>query len=301
MQEGNNMTLSLRRAVLAAVFALAPVVAGVTVAGPAEAQPVTSGSLSFSGDPGDYITGGLAYSYSTDAGDVLSVSSNTDNSVVLVALSGSNGDWWNLDFAAPSGQNLAPGTYTGATRYPFNGAGPGLALYGNGRGCNEVTGSFTVLNAVYGPYGYVQTFDATFEQHCEGLDPAARGEVHIANPAAPPALTFAVAVAADGTASTLNGDVTVHGTVTCDKPTTVTLAGTVTEIVKKVLVKGTFSTNAACTPDAAASWTASATPTGTTPFQKGAAEVDVQAQGYDTDYGRYASTSTTATVTLRKE
>jgi hypothetical protein len=33
----------------------------------------------------------------------------------------------------------------------------------------------------------VQTFDATFEQHCEGGNPAARGEVHISNPSPPAA------------------------------------------------------------------------------------------------------------------
>jgi hypothetical protein len=286
--------------VLAVVFALAPVVAGIAVAGPAQALAVTSGSMSFSGDPGDYISGGATYSYSTDAGDALNVSTSTDNRVVSVAVNGTNGDWWYLDLAAPGGQSLAPGTYTGATRYPFNGAGPGLSLFGNGRGCNEVTGSFTILDVVYGPNGYVQTFDATFEQHCEGLAPAARGEVHIANPAPPPALALAVAVAADGTASTLNGNATVHGTVTCNKPTTVDLAGTVTEIVKRVLVRGTFSTSVSCTPDAAVPWTATAVPTGTTPFQRGDAEADINAQGYDVDYGSYVQASTTTTVTLRK-
>jgi hypothetical protein len=32
----------------------------------------------------------------------------------------------------------------------------------------------------------VQTFDATFEQHCEGGAPAARGEIHISNSPGPP-------------------------------------------------------------------------------------------------------------------
>lgn len=294
------MKNSSRRPLLAAIFFLAAVVTSLIVTPPAEAQAVTSGSLSFSGDPGDYITGGLSYSYSTDAGDVLTVSSNNENSVVEIAVTGYNGDWWYLDLAAPSGQSLAPGTYTGATRYPFNGAGPGLSLFGNGRGCNTLTGSFTVLDAAYGINGYVQTFDATFEQHCEGGDPAARGEVHIANPPPPSALTLDLAVAVNGTASTLNGNAIVHGTVTCNKPTSVTVDGTVTEIVKKVVVKGTFSTGVACTPDAPAGWTASATPNGTTPFQKGDAQVDAQARGYDADYGVYVSSSVTAVVSLRK-
>jgi hypothetical protein len=56
-----------------------------------------------------------------------------------------------------------------------HGAGPGVSLDGNGRGCNTLTGTFTVLDAVFGRNGYVQTFDATFEQHCEGGETAARG------------------------------------------------------------------------------------------------------------------------------
>ncbi len=300
-QEGSTMKIFARRPVLAALLSLAAVVACLSVAAPAEAYEVTSGSLTISGDPGDYITGGLSYSYSTDAGDSFFVFSSQENSVVEVAVSGYNGDYWYLDLAAPSGQSLTPGTYTGATRYPFNDPGPGLSLVGNGRGCNTVTGSFTVLDAVYGANGYVQTFDATFEQHCDGLDPAARGEVHIANPPPPPALTLDLAVAADGEASTLNGNATVHGTATCNKPTSVFVEGTVTQIVKRIiLVKGSFATAAACTPDAPASWTASATPYGTTPFQKGDAQVDARATGYDTDYGGNAYSSVTAVVKLHK-
>jgi hypothetical protein len=290
----------LRRLTLVAIFTFAAVAASLLATGPAEAQAVTSGSLSFSGDPGDYITGGLSYSYSTDAGDILNVSSNNENSFIEVAVTGYNGDWWYLDMAAPSGQSLVPGTYTGATRYPFNGAGPGLSLFGNGRGCNTLTGSFTIIDAVYGPNGYVQTFDATFEQHCEGADAAARGEVHIANPAPPPALTLGLAVASTGTVSTVSGRATVNGTVTCNKPVSVTIDGTVTEIVKKTLVTGNFSTAVTCTPQSPAGWTGTATPSGTTPFQKGDVQVDAQASGYDADYGANVSTSTSAVVSLRK-
>ncbi|MFD9497745.1 hypothetical protein [Streptomyces sp. NPDC060035] len=46
----------------------------------------------------------------------------------------------------------------------------------------------------------LKELDASFEQHCEGGDPAARGEVHIDNPAPPAELGLAVAL--DGKAST---------------------------------------------------------------------------------------------------
>ncbi|MEV4539846.1 hypothetical protein AB0J82_39345 [Asanoa sp. NPDC049518] len=161
-------------------------VGGLFVAGAAYAQKVSSGSVSFSGDQGDYITQGDSYAYSTGGGDGLTVSSAT-GSTVSVSINAYNGDWWTLTFDAPGTQKLAPRTYSAAHRYPFNGTGPGLELSGEGRGCNELTGSFTVTKATFGADGYVQAFDATFEQHCEGGAAAARGKVHIANPAPPPA------------------------------------------------------------------------------------------------------------------
>jgi len=49
-------------------------------------------------------------------------------------------------------------------------------VFGDGRGCNTLTGSFTVVEVVYGN-GSVTSFDALFEQHCEGATPALRGEI----------------------------------------------------------------------------------------------------------------------------
>lgn len=183
----------LGRRVLAVAVLLTAAAGGLLVAGPAHAQAVTTGSLSFNGDSGDYISQGKAWSYSTANGDQLDVSSG-NGATLSVRVNAYNGDWWTLDLDAPGtldrpvpGQSatLVPGTYSAAHRYPFNGTGPGLDLSGNGRGCNELTGSFTVTKSVI-VGSYVQTFDATFEQHCENGTPAARGQIHIANPPAPP-------------------------------------------------------------------------------------------------------------------
>jgi hypothetical protein len=181
--------MRLRLCLSAAALSLTAAVGGLLLAGTAQAQPAASGSLSFSGDSGDFISQGKSWSYSTSNGDVLNVSGSASG--VHISITGYNGDWWTLDIAAPSQPipgtpaTLAPGTYANAHRYPFNGSGPGLDLSGNGRGCNQLTGSFTITNAVFGPNAYVQTFDATFEQHCENGTPAARGQVHISNPPAP--------------------------------------------------------------------------------------------------------------------
>ncbi|MEV7096315.1 hypothetical protein AB0M80_26045 [Amycolatopsis sp. NPDC051045] len=285
----------------AAAVVAVPVLAVLVGAVPAQAQTVATGSLSFSGDEGDYISGGRSYAYSTEAKDRLTVNASEDGNHIAVSISAFNSDWWTLDLAAPSGTGLAVGTYDGATRYPFQGANaPGLDLSGNGRGCNTLTGTFTVQNVVFGPRGYVQTLDATFEQHCEGDTAAARGEVHIANPPAPPQLAIGLKVATDGTASTLNGNAYLHGTVDCTAPAKVTLSGSATQVKRNVIIRGTYSAQVSCTPGTPAPWTGTVVPSGTTPFQKGAAEVVTQATALDPNYNTNVSVDDTSVVTLVK-
>ncbi|MEU4674484.1 hypothetical protein AB0F91_42640 [Amycolatopsis sp. NPDC023774] len=216
-------------------------------------------------------------------------------------MSGANGDNWSADFAAPRGTALAPGTYAGALRYPFQPLqAPGFSLTGNGRGCKESTSTFTVENAVFGPSGYVQEFDATFEQHCENGATAARGEVHITNPPAPAELGIGVKVATSGTASTLDGKAGLTGTLECTEPATVTLSGTATQVKHNVIIRGSYSTQVACTPGAAVPWQVAVDPVGTTPFQKGQAEIVTRATALDPNYNTNVSVSDTTVVTLTK-
>jgi hypothetical protein len=83
--------------------------------------------------------------------------------------------YWNLTFQAPTGQPLTPGEYDGATSMRTPQA-PGLLVSGQGRGC-DAQGSFHVREFVAGPGSSVESFRATFEQHCDGLPPALRGEI----------------------------------------------------------------------------------------------------------------------------
>ncbi|KDN20506.1 hypothetical protein [Amycolatopsis rifamycinica] len=289
----------MKRAAVAAVAV--PVLAALVGAGPAQAQPVATGSLSFSGDGGDYISQGGSYAYSTEANDRLTVNASEDRNHIAVSVSAFNSDWWTVDLAAPSGTGLTAGTYDAATRYPFQEPdAPGLDLSGNGRGCNTLVGTFTVQNVVFGPRGYVQTLDATFEQHCEGAEPAARGEVHIANPPAPPDLAIGLKVATDGTASTLNGNAYLHGTVDCTAAAKVTLSGAATQVKRNVIIRGTYTAQVACTPGTPAPWTATVVPAGTTPFQKGKAEVVTQATALDPQSNTNVSVDDTTVVTLVK-
>ncbi|WP_046497195.1 hypothetical protein [Streptomyces odonnellii] len=304
------MKLSAPRRVLAratAVLTLALVMAtgstGLLPGTEAYAAPVTLGSFGFSGDDGDWISGGQSYAYSTASQDSLNISANSDNSRVALSVDGANGDWWYLDLAAPSGTPLAPGTYTGATRYPFNEpTEPGLSLSGNGRGCNTLTGNFTISDVEFGPQGSVEKLDATFEQHCEGGTTAARGEVHINNDSTPPdGLDLGLAVALEGTASTLNGKATLHGTVSCTKPVQVAVSGDVTQVKKQNLIRGSYSTSVSCAPGAPVAWTATAVPTGSVPFQRGDVEVEARATATDPDYAHPVTVSETVAVRLRRD
>lgn len=285
-----------RVGVVVAVMAAATTL-GVTVA---DAQPVTTGSLSFSGDPGDYISGGASYSYSTANNDQLTVSGSKADDYIGVTVNGANGDNWSLNLAAPSGQALAAGTYSNAIRYPFQApTEPGLSLYGNGRGCNTSTGSFVIQDVVFGPDGYVQTLDATYTQYCESSTAALRGEVHIANPVAPPVLGLGLAVSTNGTASKLDGNAYLSGQVTCNEASSVTVSGQLTEVVNQIIVRANYSAPVACTPGAPVDWSATAVPTGTTPFEKGKAVADTTASAPDPTYtGTTASTSSTTVVKL---
>jgi hypothetical protein len=143
------------------------------------ATPITQ--FTFTSDPGDAVGGGQSGSIMLSGIKWVAWAHETRPAVEIGAqtASGSLTANWSFRFSAASGGRLQPGTYTGATRYPFNSGVPGLSVSGNSNGCNTLTGSFVVLEAVYGPQGEVLRFHATFEQHCNGAVPALRGEVRI--------------------------------------------------------------------------------------------------------------------------
>jgi len=81
----------------------------------------------------------------------------------------SSTDWWEVDFAAPEGQSLQVGAYDNAIRYPFNeGAQSGMDIYGDGRGSNQVSASFQVLEISWNPDGTLASFAADFTHLSEG-------------------------------------------------------------------------------------------------------------------------------------
>jgi len=132
-------------------------------------------SYQFSSDPGDYIGGGRTRAY-TNSTSVFSLAGTAAG--LRFGVSGQR-DNWSVELAPPAGEQLRPGRYVDAQRASFREPGhPGLDVSGNGRGCNTLTGSFTITELVTDATGAVVALAATFEQHCEGAAPALRGTIH---------------------------------------------------------------------------------------------------------------------------
>ena len=101
---------------------------------------------------------------------------------------GDSSDWWDITMAAPAGEQLARGVYRDARRIPPIRSGlPTLIVGGQGRGCNQSTGEFEVLD--YAPAEPtagtislpVERFRATFTQRCsESPNGTVSGEVIVA-------------------------------------------------------------------------------------------------------------------------
>jgi hypothetical protein len=130
--------------------------------------------VDFSGEAGDYITGGRDYHFDPSNSEIR-FARNFDGGV-SVTIDGDS--LWSLDFASPAGTTLSVGDYPDAERFPFQGSThPGLNVSGDGRGCNMLTGSFTVFTADFDAQGNPKKLDIAFTQHCEGAIPALHGEL----------------------------------------------------------------------------------------------------------------------------
>jgi hypothetical protein len=168
-------------------------------------------------EPGDFI--GLGLSYHFNANDVVSplafvgADRTGDGRADFVNFSitgdisgGACNDPQELCFMFLTfgtnqlGTNLTPGFYDQAQRAPFADPGhPGLDIGLNGRGCNTSTGNFTINGAAFDSALRVLRFDASFEQHCEGGDPALFGSfTYDASPVPEPASLFLFASALAG-------------------------------------------------------------------------------------------------------
>jgi Superinfection immunity protein len=138
-----------------------------------------TGTLTLASENGDYIGQGRSTTMSESSWWFEAAQSDGPGTISILLSSKTTATRWTVELAAPKGQLLRDGTYTYAQRAPFRtGAAPGLDVGGDGRGCNSVYGSFTVLHYEVDGRQRVAVFDASFEQHCESpTAPALRGTI----------------------------------------------------------------------------------------------------------------------------
>ena len=144
-------------------------------------------SLLMQGEPGDYISQGQSYVFTNQSGtfsvyDAFDLTGDGQVDFLRLNYSGGSHDWTLVFSTDDLDQNLAPGNYTDAQRASFAQEGhPGLDVYGNGRGSNEVFGSFTIDSVQFnygGPSPVLVSFSASFEQHSESpTAPALTGTI----------------------------------------------------------------------------------------------------------------------------
>lgn len=194
---------------------------------PSSAAPITppanSGTTSANADE---------FSFLSASGDYIGQGQSVDVTGSGVAVSGNhsaisaNAGGYSLTLTAPANEQLVPGTYTGATRYLFPVAQPGIDVSGYGRGCNGEFGTFTIYEIASDNTGKLTTLNATFEDHCEqATAPALVGFIRFNATVPTPVPTLPGPLAAHLIASTGAGDATGKTNVTLDASRT-TGAGT---------------------------------------------------------------------------
>lgn len=136
--------------------------------------PIAPNSIQLQSDAGDFVGAGKNYEYTRA------------NAIIGLVVTGNRlsfrvtGDQtWNGDFILPNSiSQVQTGTYSNLLRYPFNNpVTGGLDWFGDGRGCNVLSGSFTISSVTY-VSGILKAVELSFEQHCEGGGPALRGQIH---------------------------------------------------------------------------------------------------------------------------
>ena len=148
----------------ASVAALPAVAAHATLG-----APVTS--VFFDGEAGSYVIGDQQLT-------LTALTPGTRGNGVTFAMN-QNGHTLQAWFGPPQGvAQLSVGTYENAVRYDQRDAShPGIEVFGDGKGCNTVSGRFIVDQITLAGDGTPTVFSARFEHHCEGGDAAVFGAI----------------------------------------------------------------------------------------------------------------------------
>ena len=143
--------------------------------------PTSSGTPTFvelQSDAGDFVGGGYnspvtRYSYK---GQNATIHAGALGGLLTVQIDGD--EFWMAHFQMPSNlDRIEPGAYFNRPGRPLGDPDSGgFEFFGEGRGCDQ-SGWFIIDDVVYSD-GALVSVDLRFEQHCNELEPALRGQVH---------------------------------------------------------------------------------------------------------------------------
>ena len=141
---------------------------------PAGITPASGNYVYLESQVGDFVGQGNSFLYTASDTTFSFVPATTRFSMFI------NGSiFWAGDFQAMyTLAQLQPGYYGNVSRYPSGNPAVGdMEWYGNGHGCNGVSGWFVIDSVTY--TGAMMTaIDLRFEQHCEFALPALHGKIH---------------------------------------------------------------------------------------------------------------------------
>jgi TIR domain len=131
---------------------------------PAQGWRKARGSVDVLPSPGEYISGGKEARFSTPTYQIMV----DDSKPGQLDIRTNESSGWEIGLATADGKSFRVGKYDGAQRREFAEPGhPGLSITGPGRGCNEVKGSFDVLQVSYNSAGRLDRFAARLKQFCD--------------------------------------------------------------------------------------------------------------------------------------
>lgn len=273
-------TSLLRFGCLATVSATVALVVAAAQ-GDAGTVRASSGTWMMTSEPGDSMGQGRSYSLDVASNQIQFGVMNWGEVRVHAQL---DGDLWMARFAAPGDAPLVPGVYEDASNDP--GADhPFLSVTGNSYGCPS-SGRFTVLEATYGLYGYLQSFHATFEQRCGVSTSALRGEIDLVAPPPPGPLQVDGTVDDRAPIDRADGTVELSGTVACSQPVLASISAGVTQQTKKGVAEAHGNVTVECNPTPT-TWTVKTKSSTGIPFVRGTMQFSGAAYGVDSWYTAY--------------
>jgi len=131
--------------------------------------PGTGSYVYLESDSGDTIGQGQSYVYTADSSAIVVYTNPGGVGFLVDGLTG-----WNGDFSTTTTSGALQTGYYGN---PGNPALGDLSFVVPARGCNVRSGWFVVDKVEYSG-STLSAIDLRFEQHCDGLTPALRGQIH---------------------------------------------------------------------------------------------------------------------------